>query len=217
MFGAHRRVGHPAHRAGRRGALGGDRGGDQHRPGWSTGSPGVARCGPHRRSAVPRQNSPLNTTVSRNRRFSVSAGSLEDSRQLRARYDCDVNDVVLAVVAGALRNWLLSGAEPVTSTTTVRAMAPMSVYPDAELDQGGPGQAISEVSPFLVDLPVAGGQRGRAGCCAAGAIATEAIAALGAPGAMPGPSSRSRGSVRRPCTPWEFAWRPASRRGSSTC
>ncbi|MGD9618355.1 MAG: wax ester/triacylglycerol synthase family O-acyltransferase [Mycolicibacterium sp.] len=99
-------------------------------------------------------SSPLNTTVSRNRRFSVSSGSLEVFRQLRARYDCDVNDVVLAVIAGALRNWLMSRGEPVTSTTTVRAMAPMSVYPDGELDSGGPGQAISAVSPFLVDLPV---------------------------------------------------------------
>jgi diacylglycerol O-acyltransferase len=102
-------------------------------------------------------SSPLNTTVSRNRRFTVASHRLEDYRGLRARYDCDVNDVVLAVVAGALRNWLLSRGEPVTSTSTVRAMAPMSVYPDAELDATGPGQAISEVSPFLVDLPVGEG------------------------------------------------------------
>ncbi|MDT5016867.1 MAG: diacylglycerol O-acyltransferase / wax synthase [Mycobacterium sp.] len=102
-------------------------------------------------------NSPLNTTVSRNRRFTVATGRLEDYRLVRARYDCDVNDVVLAVVAGALRNWLLSRGEPVTATTTVRAMAPMSVYPDADLDTTGPGQAISEVSPFLVDLPVGEG------------------------------------------------------------
>jgi diacylglycerol O-acyltransferase / wax synthase len=99
-------------------------------------------------------SSPLNTTVSRNRRFTVASGRLEDYRLVRARYDCDVNDVVLAVVAGALRNWLLSRGEPVTSTSTVRAMAPMSVYPDADLDANWPGQAISEVSPFLVDLPV---------------------------------------------------------------
>lgn len=102
-------------------------------------------------------NSPLNTTVSRNRRFSVDQHRLEDYRLVRARYNCDINDVVLAVVAGALRNWLLSRGEPVTPTTTVRAMAPMSVYPDAELDSSGPGQAISEVSPFLVDLPVGEG------------------------------------------------------------
>ena len=102
-------------------------------------------------------SSPLNTTVSRNRRFTVASGRLEDYRQLRARYDCDVNDVVLAVIAGALRNWLLSRGEPAAPTSMVRAMAPMSVYPDAELDSSGPGQAISEVSPFLVDLPVGEG------------------------------------------------------------
>ncbi|MFN3008352.1 WS/DGAT/MGAT family O-acyltransferase [Mycolicibacterium wolinskyi] len=102
-------------------------------------------------------SSPLNTRVSRNRRFSVAEHRLDDYRMVRARYDCDVNDVVLAVVAGALRNWLLSRGEPVTPSTTVRAMAPMSVYPDAELDTAGPGQAISEVSPFLVDLPVGEG------------------------------------------------------------
>jgi diacylglycerol O-acyltransferase len=102
-------------------------------------------------------NSPLNTAVSRNRRVSVAGHRLEDYRLVRARYDCDVNDVLLAVVAGALRNWLMSRGEPVTATTTVRAMAPMSVYPDAELDSTGPGQAISEVSPFLIDLPVGEG------------------------------------------------------------
>ncbi len=103
-------------------------------------------------------SSPLNTRVSRNRRFTVASGSLADYRRLRARYDCDVNDVILAVVAGALRNWLLSRGEPVTPTSTVRAMAPMSVYPELDDDgAAGPGQAISEVTPFLVDLPVGEG------------------------------------------------------------
>lgn len=102
-------------------------------------------------------SSPLNTKVSRNRRFTVASAKLEDYRNLRARYDCDVNDVVLAVVTGALRNWLLSRGEPVAPTATVRAMAPMSVYPDDELDSSGPGQAISEVAPFLLDLPVGEG------------------------------------------------------------
>ena len=51
-----------------------------------------------------------------------------------------VNDVVLAVVAGALRNWLLSRGEPVTSSTTVRAMVPLSVRGRgrrAQLDRHG--------------------------------------------------------------------------------
>lgn len=103
-------------------------------------------------------SSPLNTTVSRNRRFTVASADLEDYRRLRSRYDCDINDVVLCVIAGALRNWLLSRGEPVTPTSTVRAMAPMSVYRDLGLDlQTGPGQPISEVAPFLVDLPIGEG------------------------------------------------------------
>ncbi|WP_313673948.1 wax ester/triacylglycerol synthase family O-acyltransferase [Mycolicibacterium sp.] len=104
-----------------------------------------------RRSAP---STPLNTTVSRHRRLTVASAPLADYRRLRATYDCDVNDVVLSVIAGALRNWLLSRGEPVSSSMTVRAMAPTSVYPDADMVSSGPGQAISEVDPFLIDLPV---------------------------------------------------------------
>lgn len=102
-------------------------------------------------------DSPLNAAVSRNRRFTVAAADLADFRTVHARYDCHVHDVVLAVVAGALRNWLLSRGEPVPATATVRAMAPLSVYPENEFGPVGPGQAISEVAPYLVDLPVGEG------------------------------------------------------------
>lgn len=102
-------------------------------------------------------SSPLNATVSRNRRFTVARGKLDDYRAVRARYDCDINDVVLAVVTGALGNWLMSRGEAVSSTATVRALAPLSVYADEQLDSTGPGQAMSEVTPFLVDLPVGEG------------------------------------------------------------
>ncbi|OBH46938.1 WS/DGAT/MGAT family O-acyltransferase [Mycobacterium mantenii] len=98
-------------------------------------------------------SSPLNATVSRHRRFTVARGSLDDYRAVRARYDCDINDVVLAVIAGALGNWLMSRGVAVSPTATVRAMAPLSVYDD-DFDATGPGQAISQVMPFLVDLPV---------------------------------------------------------------
>lgn len=99
-------------------------------------------------------NSPLNTEVSAGRLFTVAQGRLEDYRAVRARYDCDINDVVLAVITGALRNWLLSRGEPVASTRTVRAMVPLSIYPEDVYEATGHGQAISAVTPFLVDLPV---------------------------------------------------------------
>ncbi|OBA57251.1 diacylglycerol O-acyltransferase [Mycobacterium sp. 1100029.7] len=102
-------------------------------------------------------SSPLNATVSRHRRFTVARGSLEDYRTVRARYDCDINDVVLAVVTGALANWLMSRGETVSSSATIRAMAPLSVYAEEQHDSTGPGQTISQVTPFLVDLPVGEG------------------------------------------------------------
>ncbi len=107
------------------------------------------------RGSAPR--SPLNTTVSRNRRYTVAQGRLDDYRVIRSRYNCDVNDVVLAVIAGALRNWLLSRGETAAPTTMVRAMAPLPVYVDEAFDSSGRGQAISQVAPFLVDLPVGEG------------------------------------------------------------
>jgi diacylglycerol O-acyltransferase len=84
---------------------------------------------------------------------------LGDYRKIRARYGCEVNDVILAVVSGALRNWLLSRGEPVAESTTVRAMVPMSVYvdPDTDVDLGQRGEwsdPRSMVSSFLIDLPV---------------------------------------------------------------
>lgn len=93
--------------------------------------------------------SPLNATVSRNRRFDVVRTSLEDYRKIRSSRGGSVNDVILAVISGALRNWLMSRGEPITESTTVRAVVPMSVYLDATEDL-----ALSEVTSFLVDLPV---------------------------------------------------------------
>lgn len=100
-------------------------------------------------------SSPLNAAVSRHRRFTVARGRLADYRAVRARYECDINDVVLAVIAGALGNWLMSRGEAVSPTATIRAMAPLPVFADGQLDATGPGQTISQVVPFLVDLPVA--------------------------------------------------------------
>ena len=72
--------------------------------------------------------SPLNAAISRNRRFATVHTELEDYRRVRRRFGCTVNDAILAVLTGALRNWLLSRGEPVTAYSTVRALVPMAVY-----------------------------------------------------------------------------------------
>ncbi|MGL4304821.1 MAG: WS/DGAT/MGAT family O-acyltransferase [Mycobacteriaceae bacterium] len=116
------------------------------------------------RSAAVRTapSSPLNVEISRNRRFAVSSSKLDDYRRIRAKYNCEVNDVILAVISGALRNWLISRGEPVTASTTIRAMVPMSVYGEGDFpatqfgSEAEPDVSIeaSHVSSFLVNLPV---------------------------------------------------------------
>ena len=61
-----------------------------------------------------------------------------------------VNDVVLAVLAGALRTWLLTRGEPVPPKSVVRALVPMSVRVDDPSQAGAVG---SRVASLLVDLP----------------------------------------------------------------
>ncbi|NUT49023.1 MAG: wax ester/triacylglycerol synthase family O-acyltransferase [Saccharothrix sp.] len=96
-----------------------------------------------RTAATPAPGSPLNVRISPQRRFAVARTRLDVLRAVRRAHGGTVNDVVLAVLSGALRNWLLSRGEVVTAGTTIRAMAPMSVRDDE-----------TQVSAYLVDLPV---------------------------------------------------------------
>ncbi len=111
-----------------------------------------------RASARPAPTSPLNVEVGTARRYVMVGTDLEDYRRVRARLargryveDVSINDVVLATVAGAFRTWLLTRGEPVTASTTVRAMVPVSIY-------GEEDEAVAPVGNRLracfVDLPV---------------------------------------------------------------
>ena len=100
--------------------------------------------------------SPLNVSISRQRRFAVARTGLADYRTVRVAQGGTINDVVLAVVSGALRGWLLARGESLTATSTVRALAPVSVAPRS--DAVDPSTALrsqgGEVCALLVDLPV---------------------------------------------------------------
>ncbi|HEX3646809.1 MAG TPA: wax ester/triacylglycerol synthase family O-acyltransferase [Pseudonocardiaceae bacterium] len=96
---------------------------------------------------------PLNVPITAERRFAMARATLADLKLVRAAHGGTVNNVVLAVVAGALRSWLMSRGEVVTSGTTIRAMAPLSVRDGATLDTPA-GLAGGKVSAYLVDLPV---------------------------------------------------------------
>src|SRR5207248_2960409 len=116
------------------------------------------------RSVVRKQPpSPLQVELSEQRRIAIARTRLDDYRRVRATYGGTVNDVVLAVVAGALRGWLLSRAVPLRSASTVRALVPVSVIDDGDAPHGTRGrrshpaaaaEAHRRVRPLLVDLPV---------------------------------------------------------------
>ncbi|HYS40712.1 MAG TPA: wax ester/triacylglycerol synthase family O-acyltransferase [Pseudonocardiaceae bacterium] len=106
------------------------------------------------RTAVrPAPSSPLNVPITAERRFAVARTTLADLKKVRAAHGGTVNNVVLAVVAGALRSWLMSRGEVVTAGTTVRAMAPLSVRDEVTTNTPA-GLAGGKVSAYLVDLPV---------------------------------------------------------------
>ncbi|MGH4022559.1 MAG: WS/DGAT/MGAT family O-acyltransferase [Pseudonocardiaceae bacterium] len=106
-----------------------------------------------RTAARPSPGGPLNVRISTQRRFAVARTRLDDYRAVRRAHGGDVNDVVLATVCGALRNWLLSRGEAVNPSTTIRAMAPQSVCGDH--DEEGEGSVLgSRVASYLVVLPV---------------------------------------------------------------
>jgi len=107
---------------------------------------GVVRAA--RSAVVPAPHSPLNRTVGRQRRVAVARADLADLKAIRRAHGGTLNDVLLTVLTGALRDWLLSRGEPVLGSTAVRALVPVSVQ-GGERDHPG-----SSVAASLVDLPV---------------------------------------------------------------
>ena len=122
----------------------------------------------------PAPTSPLDTELSQQRLFALASTRLADYRTISRRHRKDVathggsslavepsvNDVVLTVLAGALRTWLQSRGAPVTPTTRVRALVPVSVVADHDDDERGEdldpsaGTFGTSVDGQLVDLPV---------------------------------------------------------------
>src|SRR5581483_2658268 len=50
---------------------------------------------------------PFNGRVSAHRRYAFGRLSLEDVKNIKTHYGCTVNDVVVAICAGAVRRWLV--------------------------------------------------------------------------------------------------------------
>ena len=110
---------------------------------------GGAMLAAARSASRPAPANPLNAPIGRQRRYGTSAGPLDDYKAIRKEHGGTVNDVVLAVVTGALRRWMTTRGEPVRATTTVRAMVPVSVRA-----RSTGGKLGNQISAYFVDLPV---------------------------------------------------------------
>jgi WS/DGAT/MGAT family acyltransferase len=100
-----------------------------------------------RKTMLPAPQSPLNAPVGRQRRVAVARAELDEVKKIRKGHGGTVNDVLLTVITGALREWLLSRGEPVVAGTSVRALVPVSMQDEDAV-------AGNRVSSYLVDLPV---------------------------------------------------------------
>jgi diacylglycerol O-acyltransferase len=95
-------------------------------------------------------DSPLSGVVSEQRRFATVVASLSDLRAVRQEHHHTINDVVLAMISGGLRSWLVTRGESIRSGSSLSAMVPMSVVEDeGELTSLG-----SQVAPHLQSLPI---------------------------------------------------------------
>jgi diacylglycerol O-acyltransferase len=101
------------------------------------------------RGGRPPAGSPLAGTVSEQRRFAGLRVPLADLQAVHAAHGHTVNDVVLGVVAGGLRSWLLTRGE-LRARTTLTALVPMTVLED----DGGTSSLGVQVTAHVQDLPV---------------------------------------------------------------
>ncbi|WP_106849552.1 wax ester/triacylglycerol synthase family O-acyltransferase [Blastococcus sp. Marseille-P5729] len=99
----------------------------------------------------PAEGSPLNVSVGSQRRIALTDHPLESFREIKNISDCSVNDVVLAVIAGALRGWMTARGEVVRRDTVLRALVPVSVH---AFDEDAHFGSTDRVSSMTVELPV---------------------------------------------------------------
>ncbi|WAL69630.1 wax ester/triacylglycerol synthase family O-acyltransferase [Amycolatopsis cynarae] len=99
------------------------------------------------RAARPFPVSPLAAPASPSRRLSFVRLDLGDIRQVRRAHGGTANDVILAVLAGALREWMANQGRRVDSRP-LRALIPVST----RVRDGGSG--ANQLSAYLCELPV---------------------------------------------------------------
>ncbi|MBI4898281.1 MAG: wax ester/triacylglycerol synthase family O-acyltransferase [Actinobacteria bacterium] len=100
------------------------------------------------RSIVTADKSPLNGPIGARRRWANAHADLAEIKTIGRAFGGTVNDVVLAAVAGGIRDLLISRGESLDGLE-VRSMVPVAMRVERE-----PGRWCNQVSAVFVDLPV---------------------------------------------------------------
>jgi diacylglycerol O-acyltransferase len=104
--------------------------------------------------ANPAPETPLNVEIGSHRRFAWVRGDLAQFKRIKDALGGTVNDVVLAVVAGAMRTWLNSRGVRVEGLE-LRAQVPVSIRAEDERGQlGNRILAVRAPLPVYVEDPV---------------------------------------------------------------
>ena len=91
---------------------------------------------------------PMNGRVGPHRRFDWLQCRLDDLKAIRKAWSCTINDVVLTIVTGAVREHLLArGCDP--AEISFRVSSPVSTRTEAER-----GTLGNKVSSWIVELPI---------------------------------------------------------------
>jgi WS/DGAT/MGAT family acyltransferase len=98
--------------------------------------------------AIDAPRLPFNAPIGPHRRFDMARVDLDGVRAIKDAAGCTVNDVVLAIVTGALRRFLTGMDVPVDGLT-VKTLVPVSVRADGE--QGDLGNRVAGI---VAELPV---------------------------------------------------------------
>ena len=88
---------------------------------------------------------PFNRTITPHRAIACTTASLDDIKDIRAAFGVKINDVVLTVVAGALRDYLQAHGE--LPDTSLIASVPVSTHGTSRHEQG-----INKVSSLFARL-----------------------------------------------------------------
>ena len=103
--------------------------------------------------ANPAPDVPLNTAIGSHRRFSWVRRELAEAKRIKNALGGTVNDVVLAVVTGALRRWLHSRGVR-TAGLELRALVPVSIRTEDEHGQlGNRIAAVRGPLPVYIEDP----------------------------------------------------------------